>query len=91
MPASPKGQITERAIAIVQKGDAVVRSSKIPRLLRFPLVALLSLTLSSLLYSVSADYTAGDLASVSRRLDQWWEVAGLVVWKTFVALHPSLG
>lgn len=78
----PKGQVSERAIAIVQQGDAVIRPSKIPRLLQFPLVALLSLTLSSLLYSITSEYTAADIASVSRSLDQWWEVVALLLWRT---------
>jgi len=57
--------------------------SKLPAPLRFPLLVLLSLTLSSLLYSFTAQYTAGDLASVSRSLSKWWEVAALVGWRIF--------
>jgi len=44
---------------------------------------ILSLTLSSLLYSFVAEYTEGDLASVSRSLGAWWEVGALVGWRTF--------
>lgn len=57
-------------------------TSKLPPLLRFPLLVALSLTLSSVSYTLSARYMAGELAGVSRRLDQWWEVAALVGWRT---------
>ena len=50
--------------------------------LHFPALVLLSLTLSATLYTVASNFTAGDLSSVSRRLDDWWEVAALVGWKT---------
>lgn len=56
--------------------------SKIPTLLRFPLLVLSSLTLSSALYTFASHFTAGDLSSVSRSIDDWWQVAGLIGWKT---------
>ncbi|PMD36510.1 hypothetical protein L207DRAFT_586215 [Hyaloscypha variabilis F] len=74
--------MAQKATAVVKQGDAVARPSKIPRPLRFPLVVLLSLTLSSLLYSFASSQTA-DLARVSRSLDQWWQVGALVGWRTF--------
>jgi hypothetical protein len=43
-------RISEKAIAVVQQGDAIVRPSKIPRSLRFPLLSLLSVH-AVLLYS----------------------------------------
>jgi hypothetical protein len=81
--------MAQKATAVVKQGDAVARPSKIPRPLRFPLVVLLSLTLSSLLYSFASSQTA-DLARVSRSLDQWWQVGALVGWRTLVTLHPYL-
>ncbi len=80
MPTS-KGKVRDKGIAVALQGDAVIQHSKIPRFLRFPLVLLLNLTLSALLYSFIADYTMADLARVSRSLDQWWEVAALVGWR----------
>ncbi|KUJ20958.1 uncharacterized protein LY89DRAFT_638684 [Mollisia scopiformis] len=80
--SSATDKVMEKAIAVV-KGDAVVRSSKIPSLLRFPLVVVISTVLSAFLYSFTADYTAADLAGVSRRLDSWWEVGTLVAFRTF--------
>ena len=56
--------------------------STFPATLQFPVIVVLSLTLSATLYTVASSFTAGDLSSVSRRLDDWWEVAGLVGWKT---------
>ena len=56
-------------------------SSSIPAPLRFPLLALVSLTSSSVLYSLASEFTAGDLSSVSKRLDDWWAITGLLGWK----------
>ena len=61
---------------------ATVPTSKLPVALRFPLLVILSLSLSSLLYSVASDYTAGDLATVSRSLNKWSEVGELIGWRT---------
>ncbi len=63
MPTS-KGKVRDKGIAVALQGDAVIQHSKIPRFLRFPLVLLLNLTLSALLYSFIADYTMADLARV---------------------------
>lgn len=57
-------------------------TSNVPQLLQFPLLVVTSLTLSAALYSVASVFTSGDLSSVSRSLDDWWEVAGLIGWKT---------
>ena len=48
---------------------------------RFPLLVLFSLALSSLLYSLVSPFTTGDLAAVSRSRDNWWEIAGSLGWK----------
>ena len=55
--------------------------STLPGSLHFPLLVFLSLTLSATLYTVASGFTAGDLSSVSRKLDDWWEVGGLIGWK----------
>ncbi|RDW83389.1 hypothetical protein BP5796_04880 [Coleophoma crateriformis] len=74
---------TTRSSKIAAPFSASTRISKLPEPLRFPLLVTLSLTLSSLLYSFSAQFlnTEGDLAAVSRRLDQWWEVGALLGWR----------
>lgn len=58
--------------------------SKVPEFLLFPTLVVLSLTISSALYSVASVFTIGDLSSVSRSLDDWWEVAGLIGWRIVV-------
>ena len=50
----------------------------VPPSLRFPIAVLLNLTLSAALYSITSDFRAGDLSSVSRSINQWWEVMGLL-------------
>ena len=50
----------------------------VPHSLRFPIAVLLNLTLSASLYSITSDFRAGDLSSVSRSVNQWWEVIGLL-------------
>ena len=50
--------------------------------MRFPLLVALNITLSALLYTLASPFTKGDLATVSGRRDQWWEIAGLLGWKT---------
>jgi hypothetical protein len=64
------------------QGDAALRASKLPRAVRFPLLVTLNMALSSLLYSLAAEYIAGDLARVSRNLGEWWEVGALAGWRT---------
>jgi hypothetical protein len=93
MPAR-KTKSADKEVATPRKEDAVAvevarpsspsssLSSKIPPCLRFPLLVALSLTLSSISFSLAARYTAEELAGVSRKLDQWWEVAALVGWRT---------
>lgn len=75
--------VAEKANAIVVEGNAPIRASKLPGVIRFPLVVTLSMVLSSLMYSWAAEYIAGDLARVSRNLNEWWEVGVLVAWRMF--------
>lgn len=67
----------------IPQGAAIVRPSRIPAPLRFPLVAILSLTISALAFSAVADFrgTGSELGKVSRRLERWEEVVGLVGWR----------
>ncbi|EPE36762.1 hypothetical protein GLAREA_08925 [Glarea lozoyensis ATCC 20868] len=66
---------------IARRSDIAPLQSKLPTPLRFPLLVVLSLSLSSFLYSLAAPVIEGDLASVSRRLEGWGEVLGLAGWK----------
>ncbi|KAJ5590649.1 hypothetical protein N7450_004621, partial [Penicillium hetheringtonii] len=59
---------------------------------RFALVVFGSLIASSILFTLTADVTQGELGLVSKHLEEWWEVGGLVAWKAAeVGLAWSLG
>ncbi|KAI9806289.1 MAG: hypothetical protein M1825_006404 [Sarcosagium campestre] len=60
----------------------------VPRPLRFPLLVLSSLLISSVGYTLTAPYTARDLGGISRSLNEWWEVGGLIGWR---AVELGLG
>ncbi|CZR54376.1 uncharacterized protein PAC_04260 [Phialocephala subalpina] len=85
---STKQKVTDKAVAVLQQGDAVIRPSKIPRVLRFPLIVVLSTVLSAFLYSFTADYTVANLAGVSRRHEGWEDIVVLVASR---ALELGLG
>lgn len=54
----------------------------VPVQLRFPLLVLGSLVLSAAGYGILGESQGGgELGSVSRRLERWWEVGGLLGWK----------
>ena len=55
--------------------------SKIPKVLRFPLVAFLSLSTSLALRSVSSPFSTGDLGTVTTQRDDWLEIVGFVGWR----------
>ena len=54
---------------------------KLPQALRFPILVILSFSLSASLYSFAADATGYELAGVSRRINDSWQVGGLLFWK----------
>ena len=56
-------------------------NTKLPAQLRFPLLVLMTWTLFGTLWSTISPFTAGDLATVSRSRDDWWNIVGLMVWK----------
>lgn len=55
--------------------------SSLPSLLRFPLVAILSFSISSLGYSFINEFTRGELATVMRTLDTSREVNIMTAWR----------
>lgn len=81
-----KEKIASKALAVVHQGDAPLRASKLPRPIQFPLVVILSLSSSALLYSFAVEYSATELAATSRSLNEWWEVGALIGWRTYVVL-----
>lgn len=70
-------------IAPVAESPALLPGvNKLPSQLRFPLVVITNLALSALAFSFTSEYAAGDLSSVSRSINEWWQVIGLLLAKT---------
>lgn len=55
--------------------------ASIPSPARFSLVVLSSLIVSSVLFTLTSSFTVGDLGPISKHLEEWWEVGGLIGWK----------
>ncbi|OJD18147.1 hypothetical protein AJ78_01813 [Emergomyces pasteurianus Ep9510] len=49
---------------------------------RYTALVTSSLSLSTVLFSLSTQITRGDLAWTSRHFDFWWQIGGLLVWRT---------
>ncbi|KAK2757206.1 hypothetical protein FQN54_004720 [Arachnomyces sp. PD_36] len=79
--SAPSRQTKKTVTSTTTTTKQAVTGSGIPFPLRLLLGVLTSLGLSSLLYSLSTEVTAGDLALISKRLDTWWGVGGLVTWR----------
>jgi hypothetical protein len=54
---------------------------RIPSPARYGLLVLSSLVLSSTLFTLTSAVTVGDLSFVSKHLENWWEVGGLIAWR----------
>ncbi|KAJ5551042.1 hypothetical protein N7535_001016 [Penicillium sp. DV-2018c] len=68
------------------------RLASIPSPARFVLVVLSSLAVSSVLFTFTSGLTVGDLGPISKHLEEWWEVAGLIGWRAIeVGLAWILG
>ncbi|OBR14171.1 hypothetical protein CH63R_02897 [Colletotrichum higginsianum IMI 349063] len=57
--------------------------SHLPTVLQFPLVTVLSFSISSLCYSFLSEWSRGELAGISKSLDTWSDVATLAGWRIF--------
>lgn len=57
------------------------RLACIPSPARFILVVLSSLVVSSVLFTLTSTLTVGDLGPISKHLEEWWEVGGLIAWR----------
>ena len=79
---STSGAVISSSSSAPAKRDSLATpASKLPPSLRFPLVVLLNLSLSSLLYTLSAENLTGDLAQASRRHDTWQEISAILLAK----------
>lgn len=59
----------------------IATDSKIPSVLRFPIVTLISLATSLALRTISSAFSLGDLATISTQRDEWVDVTAFVGWK----------
>jgi len=57
------------------------RGSKLPKIAQFPLLVVLNLAISALLYSAGSGYGGKELARISRKQEGWEIVGGLVGWR----------
>lgn len=73
----PARELKEALTAPAQQ----TRLTRIPSPARFLLVVLGSLIVSSVLFTLTASVTVGDLGLVSKHLEEWWEVGGLMAWR----------
>lgn len=64
-----------------EKDATPIPVSVVPSQLQFPLLVLLGLSFSSLLYTLVSPFTKGDLATISGFRDEWWQIGGLLAWK----------
>lgn len=71
--------LVARTEAMAEQSKAFAKE-KLPVLLRFPLLALLSLSAGSLGYSLVNEWSDGRASSLSRVLS-WQEVTTLTVWR----------
>lgn len=60
---------------------SVPNASRLPGWVKLPLVVVLSLGMSTLLYTMVADWAGLELASVSRDLSEEWQIAAVLGWK----------
>ncbi|KAJ5916357.1 hypothetical protein N7504_000372 [Penicillium tannophilum] len=84
---SPKKQSSSKSAKAPERdftealAPAVPRLARIPSPARFSLAVLSSLILSSAAFTLTSHLTVGDLGLISKHLEEWWEVGGLVAWK----------
>lgn len=69
------------AVVNVNTGEPPIPSRALPALIRFPLLALVSLSLHTFLYSFVAPLSDYELSSVSRTLNEAWQPAAFLGYK----------
>ncbi|KAK2812795.1 hypothetical protein FQN50_001124 [Emmonsiellopsis sp. PD_5] len=84
-PSSRKGQkVASQVSEKLPKGVLTRKTAPnwVLCLARYSSVIVSSLTLSTVLFSLATQITRGDLAWTSKHYDSWWEVVGLLGWRT---------
>lgn len=72
------------AVAMARREDKLVsvpRNSGLPTALRFPIVAILSFSISSMGYSFINEFTKGELATITRTLETPRELGLMTSWR----------
>ena len=87
-PAPSEDPVMEGAEGPYIPAPKIMAASKMPAYIRFPLMCILSLSLSTLFYSFIADWAGFEFASVARDFTETWQVAVVVAWK-FVELSMA--
>lgn len=72
-------ELAEKSSSIIEAGPTSLTCRQ--KMMQFPLLVTLSMTLSFTLLAFASDYTSGDLAVVSARRDSWPEVVGILSWR----------
>jgi hypothetical protein len=80
---SREDMMADRDVAVIPVGDGQppIPSSGLPTLLRFPLLAIISLSLHTFLYEFVAPLSNYELSSVSRTLTEAWQPAAFLGFK----------
>ncbi|KAL4918521.1 hypothetical protein BDW62DRAFT_62262 [Aspergillus aurantiobrunneus] len=98
MMAPPKKDVAtttspKKSYAEVAKGPRPkTLVEQLPSPVRFFLVIISSLALSSTLFTLTSSITLGELGLISKHLEEWWKVWGLMAWKAIeVGLAWTLG
>lgn len=75
------GVVNDKAVAVADKAPTVAKRSKLPAGVQFPLLTLISFSISSLLFSFLNEWTGSELANLGKSLDSWAEVGVLASWR----------
>ncbi|OTB08348.1 hypothetical protein M426DRAFT_7670 [Hypoxylon sp. CI-4A] len=78
-PSSLSSSLSKRDVA----RSSNARQSKLPQLIQFPLVALLSLSLTALGYTLTWEHTKGPLVAYARPLSTWADWGVVMGWRVF--------
>lgn len=69
------------AVAMDDPSRFPYQVSRVPSVIRFPLVVLVSLSLSTLLHTFTAEFAGFQLATASKDATENWQVGALMGWK----------
>ena len=81
-PTEDEAATTQAAVIVTTpQVSPLTSTAKLPTILRFPLVVILTLSINALTNTIAADILGPSLAPVSRTLNEGWQAAAVVTWK----------